>query len=181
MLLRILCIICLVSLAPSPVFANKQSISVVFSPNAGATTAIVKLISEAKRTIRVAAYSFTSKDIARALMDAHKSGIDVKVVLDKSNATGKYSSATFLANVGVPVRINYKYSIMHNKFIVIDDSTLETGSFNFTKAAELHNAENLIVLHNYPNIAKQYLSQWQKLWDEGKPYVVRGFNQSFIR
>lgn len=171
MLLRILCIICLVCLPVSLTSAaNEQSISVAFSPNTGATTALVKLISEAKHTVRVAAYSFTSKDVAKALIDANKRGIDVRVVLDKSNASGKYSSATFLANVGVPVRINYKYSIMHNKFIVVDSATVETGSFNFTKAAELHNAENLVVLRNYPNIAKQYLAQWQKLWDEAVPY-----------
>jgi phosphatidylserine/phosphatidylglycerophosphate/cardiolipin synthase-like enzyme len=149
------------------------SISVAFSPNRGATVAVIKLIGEAKRTIRVAAYSFTSKPIAQALMDAHKRGVDVKVVLDKSNATARYTSATFLADVGVPTRIDYQYAIMHNKFVVVDGQTVETGSFNYTKAAEEHNAENVLILRNEPDVAKAYLKRWQELWDESEEYKAR--------
>jgi len=157
-----------------PVFAGpQQSIEIAFSPDAGATDSIVRLISEAKHTIRVAAYSFTSKDIAAALLNAHKHGIDVQVVLDKSNAKAKYSSATFLANVGVPTRINYKYAIMHSKFMVVDEVTVETGSFNYTKAAEQKNAENVIILRNYPDIAAKYQKEWQKLWNEAQDYQAR--------
>jgi phosphatidylserine/phosphatidylglycerophosphate/cardiolipin synthase-like enzyme len=78
----------------------------------------------------------------------------VQAVLDKSNATAKYSSATFLANMGVPTRIDYEYAIMHNKFMVIDGVTVETGSFNYTKAAEEKNAENVIILRDCPDVAK---------------------------
>ncbi len=172
-MLRIICLLSLLTLGCAQTFVHEQSISVSFSPNAGATAAVVDLISQAKHRIRVAAYGFTSKEIAKALLEAHKRGVDVQVVLDKSNATSKYSSATFLANVGIPVRINYKYAIMHNKFMVVDDVTTETGSFNFTKAAELHNAENLIVLRNHPDIGMQYLDQWQMLWDEAEPYQAK--------
>ena len=80
----------------------------------------------------MAAYDFTSKPISLALLDASKHGIDVKIVVDKSNATSRYTAATFLANQGVPVRIDYKYAIMHDKFIVVDGEIVETGSFNFT-------------------------------------------------
>ena len=55
-----------------------------------------------------------------ALLDAHKHGIDVRVVVDKSNATGRYTAATFLTNQGVPVRVDYRYAIMHDKFVVVD-------------------------------------------------------------
>jgi phosphatidylserine/phosphatidylglycerophosphate/cardiolipin synthase-like enzyme len=70
----------------------------------------------------------------------------VRVVVDKSNATARYSAATFLANQGVQVRVDYRYAIMHDKFIEVDGETLETGSFNFTSAAEKKNAENVLVL-----------------------------------
>ena len=160
----------LFAVASPAIGKTEPSIEVAFSPHAGATEAIVNLISEAKQTIRVAAYSFTSKDIAAALLQAHKRGVDVQVVLDKSNAKAKYTSATFLANVGIPTRIDYKYAIMHSKFMVIDGDTVETGSFNYTKAAEQHNAENLIIMRNYPNIAHQYQRDWQKLWDESEEY-----------
>src|ERR1700722_12866484 len=109
-------------------------VEVAFSPDRGATELVVKTIVEARQSVRVAAYSFTSKPIAQALLDAKKRGIDVRVVVDKSNATARYTAATFLANQGVPVRVDYRYAIMHDKFIVMDGETLETGSFNFTKS-----------------------------------------------
>ena len=146
------------------------TIEVEFSPNRGATDAVVRLIGQATNTIRVAAYSFTSKPIAQALVVAHNRGVDVEAVLDKSNATARYSSATFLANAGIPTRIDYKYAIMHNKFLVVDGVTVETGSFNYTKAAEEKNAENVLVMRDYPDIAKRYSARWQELWAESEPY-----------
>jgi phosphatidylserine/phosphatidylglycerophosphate/cardiolipin synthase-like enzyme len=144
------------------------TIEVAFSPNMGATDLVVKAIGEAHHSIRVAAYSFTSKPIAQALLEAHKRGVDVKVVVDKSQAKAKYTSATFLANVGIPTRIDHRYAIMHSKFIVIDGVNVETGSFNFTSAAEHRNAENVLVLRNDPAVAKTYSDEWAKLWDESE-------------
>jgi len=146
-------------------------IEVAFSPDAGATALEVKAISEAKQSLRVAAYSFTSKPIAEALVAAHKRGVDVQVVLDKSNNRDKYTAATFLANMGIPTRIDSQYSIMHSKYMVIDGDTVETGSFNYTKAAERHNAENVIVIRDNPDLAKVYSQNWKRLWDESGEYV----------
>lgn len=154
-----------------PAFAQTDSsIAVRLSPKGGATDAIINLIAEAHQSIRVAAYSFTSKDIAEALIAAHDHGIDVKVVLDKSNVTARYSKAGLIAGAGIPVRIDYEYAIMHNKFMIVDNVTVETGSFNYTKAAEQKNAENVIILHGQPDVAKQYRDNWQKLWEESEEY-----------
>jgi len=167
----VLIFIAIVSIAGPALAQDKQSIEVAFSPHRGATEAVVKLIGEAKQTIEVAAYSFTSKDIANALIAAHNRGVNVQAVLDKSNDTARYTSATFLANEGIPTRIDYEYAIMHNKFIVVDGMTVETGSFNYTKAAEEHNAENVLILRNEPEVAKEYLNRWQELWEESEPYA----------
>ena len=152
---------------------GKATIEVGFSPDMGATDLVVKAISEGQKTIRVAAYSFTSKPIAQALLEAHKRGVDVRVVVDKSQARARYTSASFLANVGIPTRIDYRYAIMHNKFMVIDDTNVETGSFNFTSAAEHKNAENVMVLRNDPAVVKQYAEEWMRLWEESKPLEPR--------
>jgi hypothetical protein len=120
-------------LLPPPCFST--DVEVAFSPDRGATALVVRTIDSAKTSIRVAAYSFTSKPIAEALLDAHRRGIDVEVVVDKSNVTARYTAATFLANQGVPVRVDYRYAIMHDKFIIVDGEAVETGSFNFTQSA----------------------------------------------
>jgi len=91
----------------------------------------------------VQAYAFTSTPIARALIQAKQRGVDVKVLLDKTQVKTKYSSATYLLNNAIWVRIDAHPVIAHNKVILVDNSTLITGSFNFTKAANDKNAENL--------------------------------------
>jgi phosphatidylserine/phosphatidylglycerophosphate/cardiolipin synthase-like enzyme len=171
---RLITILLAVALFAFPAFAQpNQSIKVVFSSERGATASIVTLIGEATQSIRIAAYGFTSKAIANALVDAHKRGVNVQVVLDKSNAKVKDTAAPLLADGGIPTRIDYKHGKMHNKFMVVDDVTVETGSFNYTKSAEKNNVENIIIMRQYPEIAKQYLKHWQKLWDESENYKAK--------
>ena len=146
------------------------TIEVAFSPNGGGAALIIRTIGEAKKTIKVQAYSFTNADIAKALLDAHKRGVNVRVVLDKSQETEKYTSATFLANAGVPVRIDDDFAIAHSKIMILDEETVITGSFNFTKAAEERNAENVLVIRGNKELAKLYLQNWQWRWDATEAY-----------
>lgn len=143
-------------------------ISVGFSPGGSAEPLVVSAIRAARQNIRVAAYSFTSKVIAKELMEAHKRGIDVKVVLDKSQLSERYTSATFLANVGIPVRIDSKHAIQHNKYLVVDGRHLQTGSFNYSASAASRNAENVILMWNNPALADAYLRDWNEHWEHAR-------------
>jgi phosphatidylserine/phosphatidylglycerophosphate/cardiolipin synthase-like enzyme len=136
----------------------------------------VQALGEAKRTIQAQAYSFTSSPIAKALLDAHKRGVNVQVILDKSQRTDKYTSADFLANQGVPVVIDANHAIAHNKVIIIDGETVLTGSFNFTKAAQERNAENLLIIHD-SGLAAQYAQNWEAHRQHSQPYVGRGVSR----
>ena len=129
-------------------------------------------IGNAKTDIYVQAYSFTSAPIAKALLSAFKRGVKVEAMLDKSQRTAKYSSATFLANVKIPTYIDDKHAIAHNKIIIIDSSTVITGSFNFTKAAEERNAENLLVIRS-KDLAKLYMDNWTKHREHSEVYQAR--------
>jgi phosphatidylserine/phosphatidylglycerophosphate/cardiolipin synthase-like enzyme len=146
---------------------------VYFSPHGGCTDAIIRELSKAKSTILVQAYSFTSAPIAKALLNAHKRGVKVEVILDKSQRTDQYSSATFLYNQGIPVKIDAQHAIAHNKVMMIDGETVITGSFNFTKAAEEKNAENLLVIHD-KKAASLYVKNWQEHERHSEVYVGRG-------
>jgi phosphatidylserine/phosphatidylglycerophosphate/cardiolipin synthase-like enzyme len=134
---------------------------VYFSPNDGVTDAIVREIDQARSEVLVQAYSFTSAPIAKALLKAHKRGVKVQTILDKSQKTQKYSSASFLINSGIPTYIDSQHAIAHNKIILIDKMVVITGSFNFTKAAEEKNAENLLIIRSQ-ELAKPYLENWQR-------------------
>jgi phosphatidylserine/phosphatidylglycerophosphate/cardiolipin synthase-like enzyme len=140
---------------------NNTPAQVCFSPKGGCTEAIISQIDKAKSEILVQAYSFTSAPIAKALLNAHKRGVKVEAILDKSQRREKYTSATFLANSGIPTFIDDRHAIAHNKIMVIDKEIVITGSFNFTKAAEEKNAENLLIIRNKA-LAKVYMENWYK-------------------
>lgn len=146
------------------------TVEVAFSPNGGGAGMIIKAIDQAKKSVKVQAYSFTNADIAQALLQASKRGVEVRVVLDKSQETEKYTSATFLANSGIPVRIDSGFAIAHNKVMILDDETVITGSFNFTKAAEERNAENVLILRGNKEVARLYRQNWQWRWDASEGY-----------
>lgn len=151
---------------------NNTPTQICFSPKGGCTEAIVKEISHAKSEIYVQAYSFTSVPIAKALVDAHKRGIKVEAILDKSQKKARYTSATFLNNAGIPTHIDSKHAIAHNKIMIIDKEIVITGSFNFTKAAEEKNAENLLILKN-KELANKYLVNWNKHREHSDSYSGR--------
>jgi phosphatidylserine/phosphatidylglycerophosphate/cardiolipin synthase-like enzyme len=146
--------------------STETKFEVGFSPDGTSLDIILKGIQQAKKSILVAAYSFTSKPISTALLEAHKRGVRVQVIADKGSNTRKYSAVTFLANQGVPVRVNENYQIFHHKFMVFDDLHVETGSFNYSAAAVNRNAENVLMIWNNKSIADTYTKQWDLLWDE---------------
>lgn len=151
---------------------SDDNIAVYFSPHGGCTDAVVNALGQAKETILVQAYSFTSPPIAQAVVDAHKRGVNVQVILDKSQRTEKYSSADFLAHAGVSVQIDDKHQIAHNKIMIIDGQTVITGSFNFTRAAEEHNAENLLIISS-KELAEKYADNWRGHAERSAKYEGR--------
>ncbi len=149
------------------------SIQVAFSPSGGATAAIVAALGEARQRLWVQAYSFTSAPIAKAVLAAAKRGVQVTVLLDKSQRSQQYSEADFFANQGVPVYIDDQHAIAHNKVMIIDGGTVITGSFNFSKAAEQSNAENLLILRGNPPLAALYAQNFRFHLSHATPYMPR--------
>jgi phosphatidylserine/phosphatidylglycerophosphate/cardiolipin synthase-like enzyme len=148
---------------------NVQAV-VAFSPDGGGEQIIVNAINHAQHQILVQAYGFSNKIILGALVQAKSRGVDVRVIVDKSNDRGKYSGATYVANAGIPVWIDYKPSIAHNKVMIIDGKEVITGSFNFTAAAQRYNAENVLILDNTPELATVYMKNWQWRLGESRQY-----------
>jgi len=141
-------------------FPRSTSYEVCFTPGQDCTGLIVRAITNASKSIHVQAYSFTSAPIAEALVFAKRRGVLVEVILDKSQSKeNKYTSATYLINNNISTWIDYKPAIAHNKVIIIDESEVITGSFNFTKSAQNKNAENVLIIKN-PELAKLYLNNW---------------------
>jgi phosphatidylserine/phosphatidylglycerophosphate/cardiolipin synthase-like enzyme len=172
-LLAIVALLALNSLAWSAELTlNNAPTQVYFGPHGGCTEAIIAKIDNARSEILIQAYSFTSAPIAKALVQAHKRGVKVEAILDKSQRTEKYTSATFLANSGIPTFIDARHAIAHNKVMIIDGETVITGSFNFTKAAEEKNAENLLIIKSR-ELASIYIDNWKRHKEHSEVYKAR--------
>ena len=159
------------------VFASLFALSVqagpvesAFSPDGRAEAMIIRTIGAARSNIRMAAFSFTNPSIIRSLVDAKKRGVDVKIVVDKkANTEHKCNSAmNTLVNAGIPLRTVSSYKIHHDKYIVVDGQHVQTGSFNYTKAAANSNSENVIVIWNDDANASRFLKHWESRWNQGQ-------------
>lgn len=157
--------------------AQTQSIEVGFSPEGSAERLVEKTIDTAQRSIRLAAYSFTSPEVVRGLINAKRRGVDVAVVADaKANISegGKGAHAlSALVTAGIPVRVVSVYSIHHDKFVVTDGANVQTGSFNYSRAAAERNSENALLIRNNPDLAARYLAHWQDRWSKGQDFSPR--------
>jgi phosphatidylserine/phosphatidylglycerophosphate/cardiolipin synthase-like enzyme len=132
------------------------SVTAHFSPKGGCTDVIVAELLRARREVLVLAYSFTSRAVAQALVDAKLRGVHVEIVMDHSNEHETHTELSFLTEQGLAPLIDPHHAIAHNKVMLIDGRTLLTGSFNFTNQAEAENAENLLVLKGHPELARTY-------------------------
>ncbi len=141
-------------------FKNVEA-DLYFSPNGGAEDAIVKSIHEAKTEILVQAFLFSNKPITEALIAAHKKGVTVRVIVDKEMERHHHNTVPELLKARIPTFIDNKHRTAHNKVMILDTSTVITGSFNFIKSAETSNAENLLVIRSIP-MAKEYKENWEK-------------------
>jgi phosphatidylserine/phosphatidylglycerophosphate/cardiolipin synthase-like enzyme len=153
--------------------ATPFSIGAQFSPRGGCTDTVVRELKAARREILVQAYSFSSKPIAQALIDAKMRGLKVEILLDKSNEKEEYSDLSLFVQEGLTPWIDSHHAIAHNKVMVIDGRTLLTGSFNFTHQAEAENAENLLVIKGHPELVQAYRRNFEAHKAHSQPTTIK--------
>ena len=160
--LRIRNIIILISILTSSCFAADYipMPKVCFTPGQDCRGMIIDKIKDAKKSIYINAYSFTDVATTKALINAKQHGINVEAILDKSNTTSKYSGLSSLLYYKIPVKIDYKVSIAHNKVMIIDDKYVITGSYNFSNSAQVRNSENLLILDS-SDLADKYMLNYK--------------------
>lgn len=143
------------------------TIEYAFTPGDDAAGLIVRTIDAARSQVLMQAFSFTHREIADALIRAHRRGLDVQIIADREQADSIQSTAMrSLVDAGLSVFMDADHSAAHNKVIVIDQNAnqpaLITGSFNFTFAAQYRNAENVLVLRGNPDLTRAFFDNWQQ-------------------
>lgn len=166
----------LATVSPGPSAWSQERIDVAFSPGSGAESLIVRTISSAKSSIRLAAWAFSSPTIISALLAAKNRGVDVQVVVDAKHNVEEdekgigQKALTRLAGANIPVRLNSGYRKHHDKFIIVDDRHVQTGSYNYAASAN-RNSENVLVVWNDPALAARYQSHWRSRFGGGSKYA----------
>jgi phosphatidylserine/phosphatidylglycerophosphate/cardiolipin synthase-like enzyme len=155
--------------------AATGSIETAFTPGDRIDNLIIAAIAAAKREVLVNAYSFTQRRISGALVAARKRGVSVQVIADSQQAaTLPQNVLSELVKGGVDVWLDSNYQAAHNKVVIVDadtaNATTITGSYNFTVAAQWHNAENIVILRDNQEVARAYRDNWLRLKAHATPW-----------
>lgn len=132
---------------------------------------LIKQMNSAEKNLNVAIYSLTKENIADAILQAKKRGVDVKIITDKQESETKSEKAILdkLKADNIPVKINNHAGLMHLKLTVVDDKIACGGSYNYTENATKENDENLIVMRD-SNIVEAYLDEYNSMWNNTSDY-----------
>ena len=133
-----------------------------FSPESDTIPPLLKEIKSAEKSIHFMAFSFTHDVLGGAMRDRFKSGIDIQGVFE-DRQVDKHSEYAAMKAAGLSVIQDKNKGAMHHKVIVVDEETVITGSYNFSKNAEKRNNENLLIIKGNAEIAAAYLAEFKKL------------------
>ena len=125
-------------------------------------TKLAELIDGAADYIDVSVYAINNKRLIKALIDAHRRGVKVRVLTDKLQAAGSSSRIWDLIAAGIPLRVHTHKRIMHTKVAIYDGVSVSSGSLNWTEPAVRKNEEVCDIFVNVPDYAQQH----QKLFDQ---------------
>jgi phosphatidylserine/phosphatidylglycerophosphate/cardiolipin synthase-like enzyme len=162
-----------------PPFPALGSIEVAFTPWDDAEGALLKVLRHARREILVHAYTFTSRTLAQALIEAHRRGVNVEILADRDMLLkGDRSQIPRLAEAGIHVWLETRYAAAHNKIMLLDplgeEAVVVTGSYNYSYSAQARNAENLLIFRGNPALSRAYFDNWQRHRSEAIAYSPNG-------
>ncbi len=149
-----------------PVEVEGRQVEVYFSPEDDTAARIVELLNKAETSIHFLTFSFTSDEIANAMLLRWRTGVDVRGVFDSEQAeSNKGTEYPRLKEAGVDVRLDTFEGALHDKTILIDGQIVITGSYNFGYNAENVNDENLVIIWD-TNLAARYEKEFEKVFNQ---------------
>jgi cardiolipin hydrolase len=141
-----------------------MNIQLAFSPGPDCRKMIMSEIGNSEETLDICVFTISDNQIKDAIISAHHRGIQVRVISDNFKMYDEGSDISELAGEGIEVKVDVSEYHMHHKFMVVDAKRILTGSYNWTRTAELQNAENIIVLNDV-SISGKFLVEFEKLWE----------------
>jgi phosphatidylserine/phosphatidylglycerophosphate/cardiolipin synthase-like enzyme len=151
------------ALSPAPGLARDHEVAVHFSPGTECLDCIVRLLRQSRQSADICVFTITDDRVAEPILRAHERGVTVRIITDDDKALDEGSDVYRLRRAGVPVRVDASEHHMHHKFAVFDETTVVTGSYNWTRSAAAFNRENLI-LSSDPRLVRPFRENFDALW-----------------
>lgn len=143
-------------------------INIIFAPEGDEISALIAEIARAEHSIRFMTFVFSLEELAEAMLNqAASHALAIEGVFEDRNSTASWSQLPALHCAGAAIRQDGNRYILHHKVIIIDENTVITGSFNFSRSAAERNDENIVIVRNAV-IAGLYLEEWQRIWDSAQ-------------
>jgi len=154
--------------ATTTIRTSGASWEVYFSPKGGAAKHVISWLDKSNSSVCAAIYSFTSDDISAAFIRMKQRGVNITISMDNEQLNVQGGEYLTLKNASIPVRVDRRSGLLHDKYIVIDGKVVITGSYNWSANAEDTNRENLIILQD-PALTSLYLQNCQDIWRASTP------------
>jgi mitochondrial cardiolipin hydrolase len=140
-----------------------------FSPGDTCRNAIIGQINGALHQLKICVFTISDDHITSAIVGAHKRGVAIQIITDNKKSFDVGSDIHLLSKEGIAVKTDGSDSHMHHKFMVADDRSLITGSYNWTSSAARFNHEN-VLLTTETGVIKSFTTEFDRLWHEMESY-----------
>ena len=127
---------------------------------------LVEAINSAQSSLDIAIYELDLKNVGEAILAARDRGVTVRIVTDSDNIE-ELDTLIMLEEEGIPMVPDERSAIMHNKFAVIDNRAVWTGSYNFTPNGTYRNNNNAIFIQS-PELAANYATEFKEMFVDGE-------------
>jgi phosphatidylserine/phosphatidylglycerophosphate/cardiolipin synthase-like enzyme len=142
-------------------------IEVYFAPDDRPLGRLVELVASAEESVDLLAFSLTSDELTRALIERAEAGVRVRGVLDSDQAANLGSEWNALRQAGLDVHLDGSPDLMHHKVLILDGAVVVTGSYNFSRSAEEQNDENLVIVYDR-GMAERYQEEFERVYVQAR-------------
>lgn len=159
----------IVSETPNPrVIIEGTPVDVYFAPDDKVQASLVDVINTAQESIYFMAFSFTADPLGAAIRARAEDGVTVAGVMDTEQVNSNIGTEFDpFRQAGLDVYRDGIEGQMHHKVMIIDESIVILGSYNFTNSAEIRNDEAVLVIYN-EDIAAQFIAEFQRVYEQAQ-------------
>lgn len=142
-----------------------EIITVSFSATENTEALLVEWIDKANSSILLMVNRIVTGNLSEALINAYNRGVLMQIIIDSDEKYTQGSAFTDLLIAGTDIRGDNNLYKMNNKAMILDNSIVVTGSYDWTPNAEITQDNNVILLEN-EQVTELYSSEFERIWNQ---------------